>query len=119
MAAAERIPFKSRGRALVALVALRDHPRRIYHYSKTGEEEYSWAMRDYLTGARVRSGDSTMTASQIEDLVDHAEAPPSCPVKQIDFWSRYCAQASERHFGTGNVDSTNPNPPMLGEWKGI
>jgi len=57
----------------VALVALEGHPRRIYLYSKTGGEEYSWTMRDHLTGKRVRSGDRTLTASQVEELIDHAE----------------------------------------------
>jgi hypothetical protein len=117
--AVDNIPFRNRAKCLVVLVALKDHPRRIYLYSKTGGEEYSWAMRDYLTGKRVRSGDSTLTASQVEELIDHAEQPPACPVERIDFWSSYCTEASERHFGTGNVDVTMPNPPTLGDWKGI
>lgn len=119
MPAADNIPFRSRGRTVVVLTAFREHPSRIYLYSKTLGEEYSWAIRDYLTEVRVRSGDSTMTASQVEQLIDHAEQPPACPVERTDFWKDYCQAASERHFGTGNVDLTTPNPPTLGGWKGI
>jgi len=112
------IPFRNRSKYCVALIVLKGHPKRIYHYCKTSGEEYSWAVRDYLTGQFVRSGDSKMTASQVEDgWIDHAEEPPSCPEKRIDFWKDYCQGASERHFGAAHVDVASPNPPTLGEWK--
>lgn len=112
------IPFINRSKYRVVLVALKDHPKRLYHYCKTGAEEYSWAVRDYLTGQIIRSGDSKMTASQIEEeWVEYAEQPPSCPEKRVDFWRDHCQGSSERHFGTRHADSTSPNPPTLGAWK--
>jgi len=111
------IPFRSRGPYLVALIALKGHPKRVRHYSKTSGQEHSWAMRDYLTGQIVRSGRSKMGASQVEDLVEYAEEPPACPVELVDFWKAQCQAASERHFGAGDIDFTTPNPQTLGKWK--
>ena len=114
---ANNIPFRIRGKCLVALIALRGHPKRVYHYSKTCGEEYSWAVRDYLTEWMVRSGRSEMTASQVEELIDHAEVPSPCPVDRIGFWKPDCRAASERHFGPAHVDLATPNPLILGAWK--
>ena len=74
-------------------------------------------MRDYLTGQIVRSGDSTMTASQIEALVEYAEEAAYRSVKLIPRWKADCRAASERHFGAVHVDVTTPNPATLGTWK--
>ena len=98
------IPFDNHGRYLVALIALRGHPNRVYHYSKTAGEEESWAIRDYLTGEIVRSGESTMTASEIENLVDYAEKPAYRSVALIP-------------RGSPHVDLTTGNPATLGKWR--
>ena len=110
------IPFRNHGKYEVALIAFKEHPRRFYHYSKTAGEEESWAVRDYLTAQMVRSGDSTMTASQLEALVEEAEEAAYRSVSHIR-WKDDCRAASERHFGSANVDSTSPNPATLGKWK--
>jgi hypothetical protein len=111
------IPFESHGACSVALIALKEHPKRVYHYSKTSGQEESWALRDYLTGEILRSGDSTMTASEIEGLVDdYAEEPAYRSVKLIPRWKVDCQAASERHFGAAHVDLVTRNPPTLGNW---
>jgi hypothetical protein len=112
------IPFGDQhGKCDVALIALEGHPKRVYHYSKTSGEEESWAVRDYLTGQIVRSGDSTMTASQIEALVEYAEEAAYRSVKLIPRWKADCQAASERHFGAAHVNVNTPNPATLGTWK--
>ena len=111
------IAFESHGACSVALIALKGHPKRVYHYSKTSGQQESWAIRDYLTGEIVRSGDSTMTASGIENLVDYAEEPAYRSVKLIPRWKADCQAASERHFGAAHVDLITRNPATLGNWR--
>jgi hypothetical protein len=112
------IPFENHGACSVALIALKGHPKRVYHYSKTSGQEESWAIRDYLTGEIVRSGDSTKTASEIESLVDdYAVAPAYRSVKLIPRWKADCQAASESHYGSAHVDLTTRNPSPLGNWR--
>lgn len=112
------IPFVSHGPCRVVLIALKgDYPKRVCHYTKTSGQENSWAIRDYLTEQIVRSGDSTMTASQIEALIDYAEKPAFRSVNLIPLWRADCQGASERHFGAVHVDPTTPNPATLGRWR--
>ena len=111
------IPFENHGRYLVALVALKGHPNRVYHFSKTAGEEESWCIRDYFLMEMVRSGESTMTASQIEELVEYAEAPVYRSIAAIPRWKADCQAAAERRFGAAHVDSTTRNPPTLGKWR--
>lgn len=111
------IPFEHHGACSVALIALKDHPNRVYHYSKTTGQELSWALRDYLTGQKVRSGDGpSFTASQIEALVAYAEQPAYKSVKLITSWKTDCQNASKNHFGAAHVDLTTANPQTLGHW---
>lgn len=112
-----RIPFEHHGACSVALIALKGHPKRVYHYSKTTGEELSWALRDYLTGQKIRSGDGPpFTASQIEALVEYAEEPTYKSVKLITSWKTDCQTASKNHFGAAHLDLTTANPPTLGTW---
>ena len=111
------IPFENHGACSVALMALKQHPKRAYHYSKTSGEEESWAIRDYIAGEIVRSGDSTLTASEIENMVDYAEEPAYRSVKAIARWKADCEAAAARHFGTAHVDVTTRNPSVLGNWR--
>jgi len=105
------IPFGAQhGKCDVALIALTGHPKRVYHFSKTANQEESWAVRDYLYGQIVRSGDSTLTASQIEALVEYAEEAAYRSVKLIPRWKSDCRASSERHFGTAHVELTTSNP---------
>lgn len=110
------IPFENHGPCLVALIALKGHPKRVYHYSKTGGQEESWAVRDPLTHEIVRSGDSTMTALDIENLVEYAEEPAFRSVELTSRWKADCQAASERHYGAAHVDLTTRNPSTLGNW---
>jgi hypothetical protein len=110
------IPYEAHGACLVALIALKGQPKRFYHFSKTAEKEESWALRDYLTGEILRAGDSTLTATQIENLVEHAAEPEYRSVKLIPRWQTDCRAASEHHFGKANVDTTTGNGTALGRW---
>ena len=112
------IPFENHGACSVALIALKGHPKRVYHYSKTSGQEESWAIRDYLNGEIVRSGESTKTASEIESLVDDFAVEPAYrSVKLIPRWKADCQAASERHYGSAHVDVSGRNPATLGSWR--
>lgn len=114
---ATEIPFERHGPCLVALVCLRGQPNRLYHYSKTDGEEESWAVRDYLVGEILRSGDSSKTASNLEAMVTHAERAQFRAVGRIPDWKRDCGQASTQHFGSVNTDTTSKNSGHLGVWR--
>jgi hypothetical protein len=113
-----KIPFESHGACSVALIALKGHPKRVYHYSKTSGQEESWAIRDYLNGEIVRACDSSMTASDIENLIDdYAVEPAYRSVKLVARWKGDCQDAAERHYGSAHVDLTTRNPATLGNWR--
>ena len=114
-----QIPFHHHGACQVALIALKGHPKRVYHYSKTAGQQESWAVRDYLTSKIVRSGDSMLTASQIENLVEYAETPAYRSVERIPQWKNDCQNASENHFGAAHVDVMAGNPATLGNWRNM
>ena len=112
------IPFENHGACSVALIAIKSHPNRVYHYSKTSGQEESWALRDYIAQEILRSGDSAMTASEIENLVDdYSEEPAYRSVKLITRWKADCQAASERHYGAAHVDLVSRNPSTLGNWR--
>ena len=111
------IPFENHGRYLVALIAIKGDPKRVFHYSKTAGQEESWAIRDYFTLEILRSGDSPRTASEIENLVDYAVEPAFRSVALIPRWKADCQAASERHYGAAHVDLTSRNPATLGKWR--
>ena len=112
------IPFENHGACSVALIALKGHPKRVYHYSKTSGQQESWAVRDYLSGEIVRAGDSAMTALEIENMVDdYAQEPAYRSVARIPRWKADCQAASENHYGAAHVDLTTRNPTTLGRWR--
>ena len=111
-----RIPFDSHGACSVALIALQGHPKRVYHFSKTAGQEESWAVHDYLTEQIVRSGESNLTASEVEALVEYAKRPAYRSVKLIARWKADCKSASDDNFGAAHVDTTSLNPSTLGTW---
>ena len=113
------IPFKNHGACCVALVVLKDYPNRVIHFSKTINQQESWALRDFANNMIVRSGESPLTASQLEDLVICAFTPAHRPVTLVDRWKTDCLAISERHFGATNVDTKSPNPNNLGNWRRI
>src|SRR5262249_22492374 len=90
---------------------------RVYHFSKTIGQEESWAVRDYLSGQIVRAGNSTLTASQIEAMVEYAEEPAYRSVKLIPRWQSDCRTAADKHFGSAHVDTITANPLTLGTWQ--
>lgn len=90
------IPFENHGRCSVALITLKKHPKRLYHYSKASGQQESWALRDYVTQEILRSGESEMTASEIENLVDNfAEKPAYRSVKLVARWKADCRASSQ------------------------
>jgi hypothetical protein len=114
-----QIPFSSHGPYKVALIALKGHPKKVYLYSKTAGEEDSWAVRDYHLEEMVRAGDSTLTASAIEDMVEYAEESAYRSVKMLPRWKTDCQAAAERHFGSAHVELAGRNPLVLGRWRRI
>ena len=116
---AASIPFSNHGRYQVALVALQGHPKRVYHYSKTAGEQDSWAIRDVHLEEMVRAGDSTLSASQVEALVEYSEPAAYRSVKMLSRWKADCQVAAERHFGSAHTDLMAQNPPSLGRWRRI
>jgi len=59
------IPFEPHGRCHVALVCLKGQPKWAHHFAKTIGKGQSWAVRDYLAGEILRSGNSNLTASEL------------------------------------------------------
>lgn len=111
------ISFENHGPCCVALVALKGHPARVYHFSKTSGQGRSWALRDYLIGSIVRSSDSVLTATEIENMVSFADRAAYRSVKRISNWNLDCQAAAQRHYGAGGVDLTTPNPVSTGNWR--
>ncbi len=113
------IPFEQHGTCQVALVALERYlGKRHVHYSKTLGEEESWALRDYTNNLILRSGQSPLTASEIEAEVTHPVEPAYRSVEQKERWKKDCKEASEKAFGVNNVDTISPaNGPNIGTWR--
>lgn len=111
------IPFECHGACHVALICLQGQRKRAYHYSKKINKEEAWALRDYLTGEILRTADSGKTASQLEAMVTYAERPQYRAVGNIASWKKDCKDASDRHFGSANVDTTTPNNDSIGTWR--
>lgn len=111
------IPFDNHGSCSVALIAIVGHPKRVYHFSKTANQEESWAVRDYIAGEIVRSGDSELTASEIENMVEYAFEPAYRSVKLISRWKSDCQAAAADHYGKAHVDEATRNPATLGNWR--
>lgn len=113
------IPFEQHGNCQVALVALQGVlGKRFVHYSKTFGEEESWALRDYANDLILRSGASTLTASDIESEVTHAAKAKYRSVEQKMRWTHDCKEAAETEFGKNNLATTSPAGARdIGKWR--
>src|SRR5262249_3970472 len=60
--------------------------------------EYSWALRDFITGVILRSGDSELTLSEIKLMVTHSEEPAYRSVGRKNEWRRELENLSRTHF---------------------
>jgi hypothetical protein len=111
------IKYAAHGTARVGVVAC---PKlvgnRLVLFSTKGE--YSWAIRDYIKGLMLRSGDSELTLSQIEADVSYSEKPTYRSVNRKAEWARELEQASSQHFGK-KYDPTTPALATTGAWKPI
>src|SRR5262249_34552037 len=112
------IPYVSRGQFQVVVVALDGLGKRHFHFTRVAGEEESWALRDYQNDMILRSGPSSLTASQIEARVTHAARPALRSTERKAQWAADLKQISERHFGQDRVDTASPpDAPDLGKWR--
>lgn len=109
------IRYDAHGTARVAVVAC---PRlvgnRLVLLSTKGE--YSWAIRDYIKGLMLRSGDSEMTLSKIEADVSYSERPTYRSVNRKGEWKRELEQLSTQHFGK-KYDPNRSASANMGVWR--
>ena len=107
--------YANHGTARVAIVAC-PHlvGNRLALLSTKGE--YSWALRDYIGGVMLRSGDSPFTLTQVEADVAHSATPPYRSVNRKKEWANELEHASKRHFGS-RYDSATPPLQSIGTWK--
>jgi len=111
------INYAAHGTARVAIVAC-PHliGNRLVLLSTKGE--YSWALRDYITDAILRSGNSQLTLSEIEADVSYSEKPAYRSVNRKAEWSRELEKASKLHFDR-KYDPSSPALHSIGMWKPI
>ncbi len=109
------IGYVAHGTAQVAVVAC---PKlignRLVLLSTKGE--YSWAIRDYIKGLMLRSGDSEMTLSEIEVDIAYSEKPTYRSVNRKGEWKRSLEQLSTQHFGK-KYDPNRTALSSTGVWK--
>lgn len=111
------IRYAAHGTARVAVVACPGLiGNRLVLFSTKGE--YSWAIRDYIRGLMLRSGDSELTLSQIEADVTYSEKPTYRSVNRKGEWARELEQSSKSYFGK-RYDPSTSALPSSGAWKAI
>lgn len=107
----------SHGPSDVAIVACPTLiPNRLLHLSVKGE--FSWALRDYIGGMMLRSGDSELTFTNLESLITYSEKPPYRSVNRTNEWREELIGSSRREFGA-RYDATTPPSRTAGTWKRI
>ena len=109
------INYASHGTARVAVVAC-PHlvGNRMVLLSTKGE--YSWAIRDYIAGAMLRSGNSRLTLSEIEADIAYSEKPAYRSVNRNAEWARELEQSSKGYFAK-RYDPTSAPLQSTGTWK--
>ena len=111
----QTINYVIHGTARVAVVACpKLCGRRLVLLSTKGE--YSWALRDFIIGVILRSGDSELTLSQIEALITYSLEPAYRSVGRKTEWAQELKQLSTGHFGSQYNGSTPPDTDA-GSWK--
>lgn len=109
------INYSIHGTARVAIVACpKILHNRLALLSTKGE--YSWAIRDFITGVILRSGDSELKLSEIEAMVMYSEEPPYRSVDRKTEWARELESLSRRRFD-GQYDGATPPTESAGKWK--
>ena len=111
------INYVAHGTAWVAVVAC---PKlvgnRLVHLSQKGE--FSWAIRDYIRGLILRSGDSEMTLPEIEADIAYSEKPTYRSVNRKIEWARELEKSSAQHFGK-KYDASRPALTSPSSWKSM
>ncbi len=111
------INYAAHGTAKVAVVAIPSLVNnRLVYVSQKGE--YSWAIRDFIAGEMLRSGDSEMTLTQIEALVTYSEKGPYRSVNRTNEWRQELIGSSRREFGAKYDAATTPSR-TAGKWRPI
>lgn len=109
------IKSAAHGTARVSVVAIPQYcNNRLVFLSEKGE--YSWAIRDFITGKILRSGDSTLKLSDIEACVTYSEKPVYRSVGRTTEWSSELAASSAREFGA-KFDQSTPPSNTAGRWR--
>jgi hypothetical protein len=115
MTATAPINYSAHGTAKVAIVAIPTLVgNRLVYLSQKGE--YSWAVRDFIFGEMLRSGDSELTLTQVEALVTCSEKGPYRSVNRTNEWRQELIGSSRREFGA-RYDASTPPSRNFGKWK--
>jgi hypothetical protein len=80
------------------------------------ENDSSWAIRDYIGGVMLRSGDSVRRLAEIEAVVEHYEPPPYRSVQREHEWRGDLESRSKTLFGKTYDAQTAPNDNW-GRWR--
>lgn len=111
------IQYAIHGTAHVAIVACPTIcGNRLAYLSQKGD--WSWALRDFITGRILRSGKSEMTLREIEALVTYSEKPVYRSVERKTEWTRELVSSSRREFGA-NYDGITPPSSTAGNWRSL
>jgi hypothetical protein len=109
------IEYTPHGRYGVTLIKCRKIlGHRIGHLSK--ENNSSWAIRDYIGGVMLRSGESKRTLTDIEGVVEDYYPPAYRSVGRRDEWTADLELLSRKIFGK-TYDATTPPDGSWGNWK--
>ena len=107
--------YVSHGVAKVAIVSSPElFGKRLGHLATKGE--YSWALRDFITGRILRSGDSPLTLSQIEAFVTGSQFATYRAVQRATEWAEELELLSRAQFGQ-EYDANTPPNGRHGAWK--
>src|SRR6185503_11819360 len=108
------LKYSAHGTARVSIVEIPKYfgTRLVYLSWKS---EYSWAIRDFITGEILRSGDSPLTFSEIEAEIGESEKPIYRSVDRESEWTTELIESSKRMFGS-KYDGEKPSS-MPGKWK--
>jgi hypothetical protein len=109
------LQYVTHGTTRVSIVAIPKYfGNRLVYLSWKGE--FSWAIRDFITGAILRSGDSLLKFSDIEALITYSERPVYRSVDRKAEWTAELVASSQREFGA-KYDGNTPPADQAGKWK--
>src|SRR5689334_4291193 len=109
------VQYAVHGTARVAIVACPTIcGNRLAYLSHKGD--FSWAIRDFITGRILRSGKSDLTLHDIEAQVTYSERPVYRSVERKSEWTRELVNSSQREFGN-SYDGVTPPSNNAGHWR--